>query len=423
MKLKLVYHSLNRIIKIGLFSSALFGYGIIASLIHDASTSRLITIPYRFVILIVSILVILFNINLKSINDNRQLLPKISVLLIFIFSYSFRLFFDIGYNNFLTRESSEYLLNWFCICLVPGIAFLFLDLKYSKKYLYLTWIFLAISSILALPLIAQAQISKVFTEQGRLAGEALNPISLGHQGGSLLLISLYVLLNRETSKNGITKILYIFSLALGLSLLIFAGSRGPIIAIIVCVCLLVISLQYQGVNTFKIFSIFVTAILFANITLSFALDTGSSLVERFTSLLNGGDFSYSQFIQRPELYQKASDLIAEYPIFGYGLEVPNLGYPHNLILEAFLSTGFLGGSLFLIMYIYAAIKAICITLAKNNLWNWLGLLYIQYAIGSMFSGNLYASSTFWYLLFAILGFKNTNKFVDKKHSHAKLSVN
>lgn len=415
MKLKLSHHLWNTEIKIGLFSTALFGYGIIASSINDASTSRMITIPYRLVVLIVSILVILFSINISNINHDRKLLAGTRIsstfIIIFIISYSFRLFFDTGYNNILIRESSEYLLYWFGICLIPGITFLFLDLKSSQKYLYLSWIFLAIASILALPLIVEGQVSKVFTEQGRLAGEALNPISLGHQSASLLLISLYILLNRESFKNRIIKVPYIFSLMLGMILLFFAASRGPIVAIIVCVCLLLLSWQYRGINTFKIFGIIIIAIIFVNIAFSFALDSGSSFLERFTSFLNGDDFGYSQFVQRPELYQKASELIAEYPIFGYGLEIPNLGYPHNLIVEAFLATGLLGGSLFLIIYIYTAIKAIGIIMAKNNPWSWLGLLYIQYAIGSIFSGSLYNSSTFWCLLFAILGLKKIDKLI------------
>ncbi|NJN11915.1 MAG: O-antigen ligase family protein [Richelia sp. RM2_1_2] len=418
MKLKISYHWLTTTIKIFLFPIALFGYGIISSSVQDASTSRSTTIPYRLVVFILSILVILLGTNINSYecrNGNyywgKIKISSILIAIIFTVAYSFRLLFDIGYNIFLIRDSNEYLLNWFGICLIPGITFLFLDLKSSKKYLYLSWIFLAIASVLALPLIFQGQISKTFVEQGRLAGEALNPISLGHQGGSLLLISLYILLNREFPKNRVAKIAYIFSLVLGLSLLIFAASRGPIIAIIACVSLLLISLQHQGVNTFKIFGIIVIVGIFANIIFSFALDSGSSLIERFLSTLDENEFDNSRFVQRPELYQKAIELIAEHPIFGYGLEVPNLGYPHNLILEAFLATGLLGGSLFLIIYIYAVIKAIGIIMSKNNSWSWLGLLFIQHAIGNMFSGNLYASSTFWYLLFAILGLKKIDKLV------------
>ncbi|MBW4454661.1 MAG: O-antigen ligase family protein [Nostoc indistinguendum CM1-VF10] len=408
MKLKVSYYILKVTIKIGLFSIALFGYGIIAPSINDASTSRLITIPYRVIVLIASLLVILFN---SNINYEKNLLVRTKIssvfIILFIFFYSFRLFYETSYNNLLIRESSEYLLNWFGICLIPGITFLFLDLKQYKKYLYSSWAFLGTASILALPLIAQGQLSKVFQEQGRLAGEALNPISLGHQGGSLLLISLYILVNIELSKNRIGKLVCIFFLVTGLILLFLAASKGPIVAIFVCVCLLLVSLQHQRVNTFKIFSIITVAVVFANIAFSFALDSGSSLIERFTSLLSGDYFGYSQFVQRPELYQKVSELIVEYPIFGYGLEVPNLGYPHNLILEAFLATGFLGGSLFLMLYIYATIKAISIVMAKNNSWSWLGLLYIQYAVAVMFSGALYNSYIFWYLLFAIIGLKKT----------------
>ncbi|MBN3894909.1 MAG: O-antigen ligase family protein [Nostoc sp. NOS(2021)] len=417
MNLKISVSSFYLKVKILLFSIALFGYGIIASSIKDASTSRLTTIPYRAIVISLSILVLLFIKKKTNASNNtktnKQKKVSLSLLVfIFIIFYTFRIIYDLGYNDLLVKESSEYLLNWFGICLIPGITFLFLDLKSSKKYLYLSWMFLTLASILALPLIAQGQVSKTFTEQGRLGGEAFNPISLGHQGGSLLLISLYVLLNRESSKNRITKILYIFSLVTGLILLFFAASKGPIIAIIVCVCLLLVSLQRQGVNIFKISGIIVIVAIFANIAFSFSIDSGSGLLERFSSLLNGDDFDDSRFVQRPELYQKASELITEYPIFGYGLEIPNLGYPHNLILEAFLATGLLGGSLFVIIYIYAAIKAIGIIMAKNSSWSWLGLLYIQYSIGTMFSGSLYGSYTFWYLLFAIFGLKKLDKLVN-----------
>ncbi|GAX36707.1 O-antigen ligase family protein [Nodularia sp. NIES-3585] len=416
MKIKNFYHSFANLYKIWFFCTALFGYGIIASLVTDASNSRLLTLPYRVIILGNSILFCIFLIlkNLsvtqhdrsprKNLRTTQELL--IFILFIFLASLSFRLIYDVGYNNVLTKEPSEYLLNWFGICLIPATTFLFLDFKKSQKYLYLSWVFLAVASSLVIPGVLQGQVSRVFIEQGRLAGEALNPISLGHQGGSLLLISLYILLNKKYFKNKRDTILYILFLILGLGLLIFAASRGPIIAITLCVILLLISVQKKGVNILKVFSIMIIVMIFANISLSLALDSGSNIVERFSSIAN--DFDSSRFVQRPELYRTAIELIAEYPIFGYALEIPVLGYPHNLILEAFLATGLLGGFLFLLLYVYAGIKALRIIMDENNSWGWLGLIYIQYAIAAMLSGALYSSYTFWYLFFAIIGLKKLN---------------
>jgi len=412
--------SLTNKIKLLFFPIALLGYGIISTFVSEdeSSPSRLITVPYRLVVLLYSIFLLILNINDKNerrnLPSNNLKLSPISLLFLFIILYSIRLIYDLGYNSYLVRDTNEYLFFWFGICLVPGISFLFLKSENAKKYLYLSWLFLAISSVLVLPLLSQNSLI-----QGRLSGAALNPISLGHQSASLILIAIYNLLQNKTNdavnhkaRNFINnKIVNALLIILGITLIIFSASRGPVIALIVVIILqLIKSIRWNlsYIYFFKVtsLSIFITAIV--TFSSSFAIDSGSKFLDRFSSLLSGDEFN-SNFVQRPELFSKAIELIAEYPIFGYGLEVPNIGYPHNLILEAFLATGILGGFLFLLIYIYAGIKAISMIMAKNNVWGWLGLLYIQYAIGAMFSGNLYGSSTFWYLLFAVLGLKNQKK--------------
>jgi hypothetical protein len=76
-----------------------------------------------------------------------------------------------------------------------------------------------------------------------------------------------------------------------------------------------------------------------------------------------------------------------------------------LILESFLTTGIFGGFLFVIIYSYTFVKALSMIFDKNNSWSWMAIIYVQYAVVIMFSGSLYGSSTFWYLTFAIIGFK------------------
>jgi hypothetical protein len=88
-------------------------------------------------------------------------------------------------------------------------------------------------------------------------------------------------------------------------------------------------------------------------------------------------------------------------LIGSRLELPRFGYPHNLLIEAVLSTGIIGGTLFLIMFIGCFIKSIKI-LINNNPWGWLGLLYIQYAVQSLASGSLYTSNVFWHLSFILI---------------------
>lgn len=393
--------------KILFFPAAIFGFPIIALFVQDASISRQITIPYRAFIFFLSIFLVLQKKGSNSRNEQSKMQTKESLFLsIFICIYSFRVVYDLTYNNLLYKEPSEYFLNWFGICLIPGIYCFFLDSKHSEKYLHLSWILLYISSILALLLIFQEQGNAKFSEQGRLAGESLNPISLGHQSASMILVSIYNLLKKTSNDWKHRKYkLNILSLIIGVLLLFSAASKGPVFATLGAILCYLISLKKRKFNSLKI--VF-TIIAFCIPIILLASSMNFGFLERLLSFLDGADFDDTNFIQRPELYKKTIKLIANNTVLGYALEIPDYGYPHNLILEAFLTTGVLGGSLFVMLHILAGIKAIMIIMDENNSWGWLGLIYIQYAIGSMFSGSLYGSNIFWYLLFAILGMKKND---------------
>ena len=74
-------------------------------------------------------------------------------------------------------------------------------------------------------------------------------------------------------------------------------------------------------------------------------------------------------------------------------------YPHNLIVEAFMATGLLGGLIFL--YLNFRVLQL-VHLMKDTEKFWLGLLFIQFFIFSMFSGNLYTSFFYWIFLTLVL---------------------
>jgi O-antigen ligase len=409
------FKSFSYNVKLLLFPIAVFGYGIISSFASEFDT-RFITVPYRIIVISLSILILISEIyygnRQKNLTSNNLTLLSIIMLFLFIICYSTRIIYDFGYNPDLVKDRNEYLLFWFFVCLIPALNFLFLESKDSKKYLYLCLLFLVIASVTVIPQILQNSFSKVFIAQGRLSTDALNPISLGHQSASLIIIIVYNFIfakkNDIVKLKNINRFVNILLLIIGIILVIFSASRGPLIALIIVITLQFLVSIRQGL-TYKKLSQITSIIIFISCLIGFSLplavNSGSRIVERISdSFISGSDFD-TRFVQRPELYSKAIELISEYPIFGSGLEVPKLGYPHNLILEAFLSTGILGGSLFLILYICAITKAISIIMAKNNNWSWLGFIYIQYAIGAMFSGSLYGSYTFWYLLFAILGLR------------------
>jgi O-antigen ligase len=153
---------------------------------------------------------------------------------------------------------------------------------------------------------------------------------------------------------------------------------------------------------YSIYSIIFIAIGFYCATL-FAVDKGGSFLDRF--LLAGDEFD-TQGQSRGFLVQTTLSLVLESPFTGVGLEIPDIGYPHNLIAESFLPLGIVGGLLFSILYVVCIFKSIKLLTNSSGEWGWLGILFIQYAVISLSSGSLYASSLFWYLLFASIGIDN-----------------
>lgn len=423
MNFKFKHSSINSIIKRLLFVASLFGYGLVAIFVGEGSDSRALTVPYRLLVFLLSLIVLLntfsrrkSELTVSSIQNTIQPAKKKSIpisyiiLFLFITIYSFRLIYDVIYNNDLTRNNDQYILLWFGICLLPAFSFLYLELKKSKIYLYLSWIFLQIASFLSFFLLKPG--SSINT-QTRLSGEALNPISLGHQSATLMLLSIYIVYNYDQIISLIERILLLFSGLAGLVLLLLSGSRAPIICSIICLVLLFLNIKVRGYKTNKLLIVIIATVTVISFVIFYAISSGNSLfLSRILDTLNGNDFDSRKFVQRPELYDTAMQLITDNPILGYALEIPKFGYPHNLILESFLTTGIFGGFLFVIIYSYTFVKALSIIFDKNNSWSWIAIIYIQYAVGIMFSGSLYGANPFWYLTFTIIGLKNYKMISD-----------
>jgi O-antigen ligase len=402
------------------FGFTLCGYGIISFLVSDAETSRSITVPFRILVLGLNALLLVFNLGLFRIFFNRtrksssplviNTIPSLwrswlnRLSLLFVALYSYRLLNDsLTLKSWtLSREPNEYILFWFLIALIPAFNFLFLEKNQANKYLLIAWLFhcpIVISGLLLDP-----TQSRTFQEQGRLAATALNPITLGHYGTSLTLLSIYIWLHAKTIFQGAwrrwVKWISIVTALMGLALVFLAASRSPIIALAVCTLLILFSSRKVNLNTLVFLTILVAGLFMIS---SFASTSGSSFLDRFSSV--EAEVDDNSGMTRGGLYRMAWKLIVAHPWLGFGLEIPSQGYPHNLILEAFLTLGFFGGILFSVVLIWSVIKSMRLMFVKRGEWGWLSVLFVQYAIAAMSSGSLYGVNMFWYLMFGILGLK------------------
>jgi O-antigen ligase len=225
---------------------------------------------------------------------------------------------------------------------------------------------------------------------GRARLVTLNPISLGHLGASLLLVSLAVLIAGRDHEITLRALAFV-GLIFGIVLLIASNSRGPIVA--AAVAILFGWFAQRGRRRLNLTVIAVGLYLAFNPAL-LLVEThfGATTYSRLYGQSLGEEVNV---VARLTLYQSAFEAFSQNLLFGAGLEMTeSSSYPHNVTLEAFLATGLFGGLVFLALELAAILAAwrIC-RIDKRFLWA--GMIVVQYVIASQFSGTIYAAAQFW----------------------------
>jgi O-antigen ligase len=103
----------------------------------------------------------------------------------------------------------------------------------------------------------------------------------------------------------------------------------------------------------------------------------TSSVERW-DMLSGG---FIQFLKEPLLGSFLEERISR-------------EYPHNLVVESFMATGLVGGTLFVLYYV-ASIRSMAGVLFQTGL-SFISLATLSVIILSLFSGGLSFSVDFWF---------------------------
>jgi O-antigen ligase len=284
------------------------------------------------------------------------------------------------------------------VCFIPASSILFIPQSFVSnlkkefhRYIYIALFVCLISFVLVFFTsfsLIEGRISNSTVLTGRFEIPHLNPISVGYIC-SLFLLHIFVshknnlFLYFTSSKNSAIVITAFF-------FLLISSSRGPLIAFILSMMLFI----YKNKNLYKP-HLFVTLPLVTIAFQEFAnFFLGNSY--RFTKALSSFstplyDASVSD---RHTRYKLAIDYIIESPLFGRYIELPNAkGYPHNLLLEALLSTGFLGTFLLGLLF-YTVIKKGLIS--KLDIFSeYIYIAFFFYFIAVQFSGSIYNSLALW----------------------------
>tara|TARA_R110001606_G_scaffold314556_7_gene461335 strand:+ start:105 stop:1391 length:1287 start_codon:yes stop_codon:yes gene_type:complete len=329
---------------------------------------------------------------------------RLAVALFTLFwgGYILRLAFTFGLTNEVVSEPASTFFIWgLGVCLMPSVAVLLYKGHLDFAKMRLTFAILGAVAMVGILLLGGTAIETAegqTFDQNRWNLATINPITIGHLGASLVLTASAALLY-EKSKG--RRLLFYGAIAgIGLIGLFLANSRGPLVAMAVAIGTYGLA-QIRSKRAWRYSMIVMLGGLVVLYRKTDALFEASGILDRFARLATGEDRSA---MTRTELY---SDGIAQFlasPFVGDGLEVRSLGfYPHNVILEAFIATGVIGGITFLVLTLMS-IRASYRIMKLDSPKAFMALLAMQYIVAGQFSGAIYQAGPMWVLMAGVLAF-------------------
>jgi hypothetical protein len=221
----------------------------------------------------------------------------------------------------------------------------------------------------------------------------LNPISVGHLGVSVLIVTLC-----GTADAGrIPRLLRMLLIGLCVVVIVASVSRGPILAALVAVMLIALRLRGSGrrrvglVGTLLRFALLATGTAGVVYAIGYLEDAGHvNFVSRLTDTLQD---TSSQ--ERISMILGAWHQFTENPLAGSAfVELRFMMNPHNILLESLMALG-VGGLALLLFSMSASLLATAQVLRAASRHAWVALIYLQYVINGMLSGSLFTDSAFW----------------------------
>ncbi len=377
------------------------GYQLATSLFLPASSdiegiSHTVTVPYRAFALFISLLVILINLKKKV----KKPPVALNILWLYWLLLIIRIFYDTKVRSDIHLINTSQLSFYIFGIILPAmfsvmLSYQKIDLNKALKSLYLGTFLTLILSLFNNPELLLDASEITSRGEGNLA---LNTISFGHLGTMGVVLSLFIL--SKYNMKMINKISIIVVMLLSFFIMLRAGSRSPILALVV---VLLFWLFARGKNFILGIYISIIAViillLFIEPILNFMGNISPLIEYRLRLSLFEGHTS-----GRDILYREAIQLFIDKPIFGsqFALFYPNgeFWYPHNIILEAFMALGILGGSA-MIYFLWKSLKNSYLLIKFDTEHFWVSLILIQQIVLAML-GQFYYNQILNVLLVFIL---------------------
>lgn len=355
--------------------------------------SRFFTSPYRLFVSIYGILIFL-NFSNKYFKKRSEFFLVVLFYILFIIRAlydSYRIDIQMG------TKGEVYLLRWLSIVVLPSLPF-FLNFKSQSIFSLLKGFKLSVIAFFMVAIVFYRKYlfmdyRTLHHTEGLSYDNMISPLIFGYVG----LFGISIFLWEWFHKNFITKI-SLFLLFLSLFGLFYSGSRGPFISALI-ILLIIVFLKIKSIKS--VFNITLAIALLVFSFLKFINVSNSKLIERFLLLykeLNTGSNKIGS--NRGQIWYDSILQFFDSPIFGSGIEEFNVKYvAHNMYLEAFTSTGFLGGMIFFVL-IFITLKKSIFLLKINHYSGFLSILFISRLITGLLSSSI-QDPVIWFLILLI----------------------
>lgn len=339
--------------------------------------------------------------------------PRSSIyhlILIFICLYFVRVFYDfmiVNIDQEIVTNPFAAVFLYVNAAIVPFFGLYFfrwelIDLRKLNTIILLVFLSMGLVSM---SYIVTGKAAEYLGSDGRFMGNAsMDTIAFGHLGTTITILALALFYQKDTRVWH--KLLGTGSIVIGLFISIAAGSRGAIVALIVCF----IAYLYMNGHKMKILvglpvlaGLFILLLPILNgILISY---NNQALDRLYASIYDPNSMNAGVTSGRDVLYKQALKNILDSPALGSSLFIKG-EYVHNSILESFLGLGVLGGLLYLVIIGHVLITAFRMA-EKNKQCLFAALLFIQYLMYSLFSRTLSMLPLFWLSMYIVVYLKAT----------------
>lgn len=379
-KTKLIDYSIFSI-----FFFSLGGYYALLILISNLLSnefSRLFTIPIRLLIILSIIFIYIIYKYKKKIT--------LTYLFFLLFSsfYLIRIAIESIQEKNLYMSSLSFLFYFISFVFIP--ITLISNLKFNSfHYSKIFWIM--IIGCFATSILTAFFYNDYLGEVARISAEVkkddnyISPLALSYV--SVLGIGLglsYLITNNLNKKETLFLVVVILSCFIPFFL---GASRGAIIALIFPFFIYCISSK----NLKSKFSMLIIGLIFIGAISIATFFLGTGVFDRFlnigTAIEQGNSSAVRLIIWENELIR-----FMENPLFGYSLQSNYAGHhPHNILIEALITTGLLGAIPYFSFLIAVFLKSISI-IRKNPEYFWVVVLFYMGFAQNMFSGAIWGTS-------------------------------